>query len=118
VLHDGQLHQLDESRVPRRADGDVEQRPGQLVLGGDPGDDLGVVAVLQPAVGIGDSDAVIGVDDVLTPGRRDGGRHGDRVADDRCGSAPAEVGALAVVRLGAAQAGLALLGLLRHGRPA
>ena len=74
VLHDRQLHQLDESAVPLGAGRDIEQRAGQLVLGGDPGGDLGVVAVLQPAVRVGDGDAVIGVDDVLSPGRRDGGR--------------------------------------------
>jgi hypothetical protein len=116
VLEDRQLHQLDEPRVPLIAGGYIEVRARQRVLGGDPSGDVGIVAVLEPALRIGDVDAVERVDDVLTPGRRDGGRDAHRVADGSVRSAPAEVGALAVVRLGAAQAGLALLGLLGHRR--
>ena len=52
-------------------DGDgVEDRAGAGVLGVGPGRDLGVVAVLQPAVGVGDLDAVEDLDDVVGPGRR------------------------------------------------
>ena len=74
VLQHRQFHQRDQATVPIGAGRDIERRPGQLVLGGDPGGDLRVVAVLQPAVGVGDGGPVVGVDDVLTPGRRDGGR--------------------------------------------
>ena len=119
VLEDRQLHQRHEALVPRGPNGNVERRPGQGVLSGDPGDDFGVVAVFQPAVGISNGGVVIGVNDVLTPSRRDGSRHG-HVADRRWsrGSAAAHVGALAVVGLGAPHTRLFLLRLLRHSRPA
>lgn len=47
----------------------VEDGARTRVLGLDPGLDLGRVAVLQPAVGIGDLDAVEDVDDMLAPRR-------------------------------------------------
>ena len=78
VLEDRQLHQRHESLVPLGPSGYVEHRAGQGVLGGDPGDDVGVVTVLQPAIGVGNGGVVVGVDDVLTPSRRDGSRHGQR----------------------------------------
>ena len=69
--HDGELHQRDETLVPPRAVGaGVEHGPGVGVLAGDPVADVGVVTVLEPAVRVGDLDAVDDVDDLLTPGGR------------------------------------------------
>ena len=67
----------------------VDDGAGEGVLGSRPGDHLGVVTVLQPAVGIGDGGAVVVVDDVLTPGRRDGTghRHSGSVSRGPCSGA-------------------------------
>ena len=67
--HDRQLHQRDEALVPPSPIGTgIERLTGAGVLGGHPLVDLGRVAVLQPPVGVGDVDAVEGVDDAVAPG--------------------------------------------------
>ena len=66
--HDRQLHQRDEALVPPSPIGTgIERLTGASVLGGHPLLDLGGVAVLQPPVGVGDVDAVEGVDDAVAP---------------------------------------------------
>jgi hypothetical protein len=68
---DRQLHQRDEALVPRPTIGTgIERLTGVLVLAGDPLADLRRVTVFQPAIGVGDLDAVEDVDDLLAPGRR------------------------------------------------
>jgi hypothetical protein len=87
----------------------VEDGAGGLVLRRDPGRGLGRRTVLEPAVRVGDLDAVQDVDDVV-PARRRRGRDVQR----RALAAPA-VGLAAVVRLLAAGLVLLLDGALRHG---
>ncbi len=66
-----QLHQRDEALVPPAAVGPgIERLTGTPVLGLDPGDRLGGVAVLQPPVRVGDRHAVEDVDDVVPARRR------------------------------------------------
>ena len=86
VLQHRQLHQRDEPLVPHGASGNIEDRPRQLVLGGDPGGHVRIVTVLQPAVRVGNGGSVVGVDDVLAPGRRDRGRQ--RHVAERTGGGP------------------------------
>ena len=107
-LHHRQAHQRDKSLVPYPTFGDgIERRSGVPVLFGHPVLHLRIVPRLQPAVGVGDGDPVQRVDHRLTSSAW--WRHTKW-------SAAAHVGALAVVRLAATHARLALLGLLRHGR--
>ncbi len=66
--HDRPLHQRDEALVPPAPVGTgVERLTRVFVLGADPLPDLVGVAVLQPAVRVGDLDAVEDVDDVVAP---------------------------------------------------
>ena len=74
--HDRPLHQLEEALVPPVPVGaGIERLAGAPVLGGHPLPHLGGITVLQPAVRVGDLDAVEDVDDVVAPGRRER-RHG------------------------------------------
>ena len=50
--------------MPRGAVGQgVEHRSGAFVLGDDPGHHLGGLTILEPAIGVGDVDAVQAVDE-------------------------------------------------------
>ena len=80
--HDhGQLHQRDEALVPPVPFGQgIERLAGVPVLRRHPRLDLGGVARLQPAVGVGHLGAVEDVDDVVAPCRR---RRAHRVGLDQ-----------------------------------
>ena len=66
-LHDGQVHEFDQTGVPCTPGRHrVERCPRAGILLGDPSMDRRVVAVLQPSVRVMNLDAVQHVDDIMT----------------------------------------------------
>ena len=69
--HDGKVHQGDETLAPPRAcKMGIERLAGVGVLRSHPLLHLRRVTDLEPAIRVGDLDAVEDVDDDVTPGRR------------------------------------------------
>ncbi len=116
---DRKLQQGDQPVQPGPTVGQgIERQARPLVLRLDPGGDLGRVAVLEPAIGIGHLPAVEHVHHIVPPGRRGRRQHHVQIRVASAGRSSTHVRALAVVGLGATHARLLLLGLLGHKGPA